>query len=989
MEKLITRSSVKLVLTVLLFATLQNVYAQKVITGKVIDETGGTMPGVNILLKNSTKGTTSDSEGKFSIEISGGEDVLVFSFIGYERKEITVGSQTTLEVILAPDIASLQEIVVIGYGSQRRQDVTTAVAKVTPAEFVPGAVRNAGELLRGKVAGLSVSTPSGDPEADAEILLRGITSIFSSSEPLVLIDGYPGGLNAISPNDIESIEVLKDASAAAIYGTRGKNGVILISTKRSKDGAAVIEYSGYVSTETFNRKAEFLDAGQVRNLISEGLIDPSYDRGGDTDWMKEITRTPVNHFHNISVRGGSAQTQYTANASFQTAQGMFLGSDNEEFKVRMDLTHYLIADKLKVNMNVLKGVQKYGSFDGWTYRQALIRNPTDNVKDADGKWQERTDQFQYENPLALIKERIYDNKQQWTWLTGSLSYFPIEGLELKVAGSQHQWSQDIGTYETKNHISTVGRGRNGVAFISNGRTVENFLDLTADYAKTFGDHRVSGLLGYSYIDWSNTGSSMTNFNFPTDKFSYHSIEQGTALKEGLPGSGVDSYQSEWKLVGFFGRVGYGFRDKYNILASLRYEGSSRFGENHKWGMFPAVSAGWVISKEAFLEDVTMISNLKLRVGVGRTGSISSNPYESLNRYAYNANQFYFNGTEWVSILSPVWNENPDLGWETNTETNIGIDFTVLNNRLSGTIDYYDRKLEDLIYDYPVAVPPNLVDYTRANAASMSNKGVEISLNFMAVKSGKFEWNTNVNYSKNTNKLTSLSSDKFKLANDFLYAGGTGDPIQMSTHKLETGKPMGSFYGYKSVGLEEDPDNLGHGTWLIENAAGEAIPLTAAQPDDRQILGNGLPKWYLSWNNYLKYDRFDLNITMRGAFDYQVLNFQRMFYENPTIAYNRLSTAYDPIDGLILSSPQSYVSHYVEDGDFWKIDNVTIGYNFSAGDKKIFKSARVYASGSNLATITGYKGIDPEVGRTGLDPGNDYRDKYPTTRIFSLGVNLTF
>ncbi|SKC86065.1 SusC/RagA family TonB-linked outer membrane protein [Ohtaekwangia koreensis] len=990
MKEFFTKKMFRLAFWVLTLIAAKDGYAQQTVNGSVLSETNEGMPGVNIVLKGTTNGTTTDVDGKFVITVPGPESVLVISFVGYGTEEFTVGNQSQIDVRLTPDIASLQEVVVIGYGTQRKQDVTTAVTQVKPNEFVPGAVRNAGELLRGKVAGLTLSTSSGDPDAGVEILLRGITSIYGSSAPLVLIDGYTGDMNSISPNDIESIDVLKDASASAIYGTRGKNGVILITTKKAKAGLQpVVEYSGYVATESFNRKANFMDAGDVRARITEGVIDPSYDLGATTDWLDEITRKPINHFHNISLRGGTSLTQYAANVSYQKADGMFIGSNNEEFKLRMDLTHYIIEDKLKVNFNVLKGLQKYGSFNGWTYRQALIRNPTDAVKDENGDWVEHGDQFQYENPLSLIKEQVYDDKSQWTWLTGSMSYFPVDNLELKIVGSQHQWSNETGTYQTKKHISNVRDGRNGVAYVGNGATTENFLDLTADYTKSFGLHRISGLLGYSYIDYTNSGSSITNFNFPTDNFSYHSIEQGRALKEGLSGAGVDSYKSDWKLIGFFGRVGYGFNDKYNVLASVRYEGSSRFGNDNKWGLFPSVSAGWTISKEGFLSDVAAINMLKLRVGYGRTGSISTDPYQSLTRYAYSASQFYFNGTDWVSILQPVANTNPDLGWETNIEYNIGLDFSVVDSRVSGTIDYYDRKLEDLVFDYPVPVPPNLISTTRANAATMTNKGVEISLNIIAVKNDKFEWTTNFNYSLNKNKLKSLSNEKFKVENDFFYAGYTGDPIQMTTHKIEVGKAIGSFYGYKSVGLEEDPDNAGEGTWLIQGANGEVKPIADATEDDRQILGNGLPQWYLAWNNYMKYGNFDMSITMRGAFDYQVLNFQRMFYENPTIVYNRLRTSYDKIDGLTLASPQSYVSYYIEDGDFWKIDNVTIGYNFNRDKTKTFKNARVYIAGSNLATITGYKGIDPEVTRTGLAPGNDDRDKYPTTRTFTLGVNLTF
>lgn len=982
----------KLALTALLWIlVIGSLAAQTTISGKVISDEGEPLPGVNILAKGTATGAITDVDGTYAIQVPNTATVLVFSYIGFTTQEVEINNRTTIDVTLNPDYQNLEEVVVIGYGTQRKGDVTTAVASVKPEEFVPGAVRNVGELLRGKVAGLTLSTSSGDPEAGTEILLRGITSIFGSSQPLVLIDGYPGDLNVISPNDIESVEILKDASASAIYGTRGKNGVILITTKKAKGIMdPVIEYSAYVATDRFLKTADFMDANDVRSAISNGLITQAYDLGGETEWLDEITRNPFNQFHNLSFRAGNGKTRYTANASYQNQEGIFIASQNEEFKIRLDVDHYFLNDKFKANVNLLKGIQSYGPFNNFTYRQALIRNPTDELVDDNGNWVERIDQFQYENPVARIREQVVDNRRDWTWITGSLSFFPVSGLELKVVGSQHIDDFNNGSYQTMNHISTVRDNRNGLANISSGRTTENFLDLTADYSANFNGHRVQALAGYSYIDLENRGSSITNYDFPTDLFSYHSIEQGNAIRNNLPGSGIDSYRNDWKLIGFFGRIGYGFNDRFNILASLRYEGSSRFGTDNKWGLFPSISAGWTLSNEQFIRDIAAISNLKLRVGYGRTGSISTDPYQSLTRYSFSSTQFYFNGTDWVNILNPVANPNPNLGWEVNTEYNIGIDFGLFKNKLTGSIDFYDRTLDDLAFSFPVPVPPNLVGSTVANAAKMTNRGIEIGVNYLAIDTKKFTWTTNANYSRNENKLAGISSDEFQLENDFFFAGGTGDPIQLSTHKLEVGQPVGNFFGFKSVGVINDPnDPTRDGTWLIEGADGELKSIVDANPDDRQILGNGLPTWYFAWNNYFTYGNFDLNVTMRGAFDYQILNFQRMFYENPNIVYNRLNSAFEEIDGKILRSPQSYVSHYVEDGDFFKIDNVTLGYRFNTGQANAVKSARLYLSASNLALITQYQGLDPEVSRGGLAPGNDSRDKYPTLRTFTFGVDLKF
>ncbi|SMD45568.1 TonB-linked outer membrane protein, SusC/RagA family [Aquiflexum balticum DSM 16537] len=953
---------------------------------------GFPMPGVSILLKGTTRGTATDIDGAFSITVPDEGAVLVFSFIGFKTQEVAVTNASVINLSMELDLTAMQEVVVVGYGTMRKGDITSAVAQVKPEEFITGAVRNAGELLRGKVAGLAISTPTGDPAAGPEISLRGITSVFGSSEPLVLIDGYPGSLNVISPMDIESVEVLKDASAAAIYGARGKNGVILITTKQGKSGKPTVEYSNFMSTSNFVRTADFMSASDMRGFIDQGLIDSSNDLGGDTDWLGEITRDiPFNHFHNVSLRGGTEQTKYVANMSYQNELGAFYGSGNEEFKFRMDLTQFFVNNKVKVNMNVLRGIQNIDArFNGWTYRQALIRNPTDRVFNDDGRYQERPEQFQYENPLALINEQDYKNVNDWTWLTGSASYFPVPELELKVVGSQHRTKNDFGSYQGRNHISTIRDNRNGVANVSNSQTVENFLDLTADYQKIIGDHRVHGMIGYSYIDWTNTGMAISNFNFPSDVFSFRNIQQGTALREGLPGTFANSSFSDWKLIGFFARAGYGFKDKYNFLGSLRYEGSSRFGTNQKWGLFPAISAGWTISNEGFLKSSSTVDFLKFRVGYGETGSVSTNPYESLTRYAYSPTQFYFDGQNWVSVLNPVANPNPNLGWETNIEYNIGFDFNLWKNKLSGSIDYYDRTLQNLVYSYPVPVPPNLVGTTLANAAAMRNSGMEVTFNSDLIRKDKIEWKANVNFSMNTNELTSLSSEEFQLRNNFFFTGGTGDPIQLSTHKVEEGQPIGSFFGFKSVGVVNDSsDPTRNGTWLIEGQDGEVKSILDANPDDRQILGNGMPRYFLNFNNYIRIDKFDINVTMRGAFDYQILNFQRMFYENPGIVYNRLNSSFDPIDGQILRSPQSYVSHYIENGDFWKIDNVSVGYNFPTETSKFFTSARVYVAGSNLFTFTNYQGLDPEVPRSGLAPGNDGRDKFPTLRIFTIGTDLRF
>ncbi len=973
----------------------------RIISGNVTSDDGKPLPGVNIVIEGTIVGTTTDANGGYSISASD-DAILIFSFVGFLKISERVGSRTTIDVELQPDLQFLQEVVVIGYGTQKLAEVTTAIASVKPEDFISGAVRNVGEAIRGKVAGLSVTTASGNPNAETELRLRGITSIVGSSSPLVLIDGYPGSLDAVSQNDIESIEVLKDASAAAIYGTRAANGVILITTKKVKGiMAPLLEYSAYYAGGQFSKKLDFQNAQSVRNQISQGNIAAGYDEGYDTDWLGEVTQTPHAFFNNLTFRSGTEKSNYVANMSFRDEVGVMKKSGRREYIGRVEINQFVVEDKLEATFKLLHGRKfvgnrSYGENEGGSdagsfsdgfegiYRQAIIRNPTDRLKDDDGSWQERG-LLQYSNPVGRLAEEIFDDESDYTWITGGLTYNPIlnEDLSIKFMASQNVWNTSQGSSQTKRHYSSTVVGRNGLASISNSKLVENFVDLYANYSTVFNDHRITSLLGYSYLDQTRTNSSMTNYDFPTDLFSYHAIELGRALGENMTGSGVNSGKNDWTLISFFGRIGYGFSNRYNILASLRYEGSSKFGENEKWGAFPAVSAGWTISNEQFLSNASTISNLKLRIGYGVTGSVPNQSYLSLTSFGFSSNEFFYSGGEWKSILQPNRNANPNLKWERNNEYNIGIDFGLFSNKFYGSIDYYNRTVENLLFNFPVPVPPNLINSTLANAAEMSNKGIEVALNYVLTSANNnFQWRTNLNFSRNVNKLVSLSADstQFSTRNPWFDSGYTGAPIQQSTHRNFVGEPMGNFYGWNSVDID------GNGEWIIENETGELKPLADVTSDDRTILGNGQPTTFVGWNNYFTFKKWDFSVTMRGAFDYQILNFSRMFYENPASQYNKLESAFDPVYGKqMLTSPLFYVSHYIEDGDYWKIDNLSLGYTFNP---KSF-SARVYTAVSNMAVFTGYTGIDPEVRRNALSPGNDSRDTYPSIRTYTIGFDFKF
>jgi TonB-linked SusC/RagA family outer membrane protein len=961
------------------------------ITGRVADEKGDAVPGVSVVVKGSPRGTVTDADGNYSLEVPNTQAILVFSFVGYVPQEVPVGNRTRIDLTLNLDEQKLDEIVVVGYGTQRVGDVTSSIATIKAENFVKGPVKDAGQLLQGKVAGLTISSPSGNPVEGTQILLRGNTTLFgANSNPLVIIDGVPGALNTVAPEDIESIDVLKDGSAAAIYGVRGTNGVIIITTKRARgQESSVVEYSGNMSVQSIARKLDMLTAQDYRQQIAAGTRDASWDLGANTDWMDEVTQTPLTNVHNLTFRGGSNRTNYIASANYRYLEGIFKKSDNSTFTGRIDINHSMLNDKLLLNVSLLNQVTSFtqtqdgGSFNGYTYRQALIRNPTSPIYDAEGKWHEQTGNFNYENPLARLYESDGKTKTVNSRMNASLTYNPTNNLRFNALVSYSRFNNNAGYAETKQHISNLRDNMNGYAAIGSALSIDRLLEITGQYSKQFGKHRGSILGGYGYQENDYSSNFLRNFNFPTDIFSYHNIGLGNALTDGK--ATIGSSRTETNLISFFSRLTYSFDDKYLLMGSVRHEGASQlFGADKPWGTFAAASLGWRITNESFMEDQTLFDDLKLRVGYGITGNPPSTSFLSQALLGYGG-YIYSNGS-WVRSLGPTTNPNPNIRWEEKHETNVGLDFMLKKGRISGSIDYYVRNIKGLLYDFQVPSPPNLFTTTRANVGVMENKGLEAIVTYIPVRKKDLEWSTTLTFSTNSNKLVSLSNDLYQTTNDYFTTGGTGEPIQTFTNIVFIGQGIGDFYGFKVVDIDAN------GKWIYENPSGERVSYEnfAHSFEDKQVLGNGLPKYYAGWNNNVRYKRFDAGVTMRGAFKYQILNFQRMYFENPSIVnYNRLKSSTDPVYGkALLTAPLEFNSYYLEDGDFWKIDNITAGYNFPVKNKQI-KAFRVYASTLNTFTITGYKGIDPEVNRMGLNPGNDDRDKYPTTRTYTLGINLTF
>jgi TonB-linked SusC/RagA family outer membrane protein len=970
-----------------LLLTFFTSFAQKKIQGTIKDNNGIPLSGVTITEKNTSNAVLSDFDGKYEILLKDEKSNLLFTYIGFKNKEVLATNKSQIDVFLVSSTDELSEVIVVGYGTQKKSRVTSAIASIKEKDFIKGNIRDASDLIKGKVAGLTISNGSGDPGSSSNITLRGFSSILGDASPLVLINGVPGSLNTVAPNEIASIDVLKDASAAAIYGTRGANGVILITTKTiNKEMAPTITYSTFATINNFTNKAKFLDAGQQRNLRSQGFTIPYTDGGASTDWLNEISGSGFAQNHNLALKGGTAKTNYIVNLNYVNESGVFNNTFNKEYRFSFDVNHTMFNDKLKINLSLLNGTQNMGLSEGiaaYAYRQAMIRNPTAPVYNPDGTYNEDNGKFQYYNPVAIMNETTQDRNNTWQRFTANLTLDLLPGWNVGTQLSKNKNTALNGYSESKKHYSNTINKRNGSASRDTGATDNDYVEITSKYHKIFDKHEFTVLGGYSYQYTLNQGFSASSYDFPTDAFSYNNLEAGNALTDGKARMG--SYKDDSTLIGFFGRVNYNFNSKYDLLFSIRREGSSKFGANYQWGNFPAVSAGWSINKESFLEDVTAVNTLKLRAGYGETGVIPTDPYMSKTLYEYDG--YFFNDGKWVKGLQPTRNPNPDLRWETTAEVNIGLDFGLFENRISGSFDVYSKKTSDMLYSYNVPTPPYLASGMIANVGKMENKGFEILLNTIPVKTENFVWNSSMTFSHNKNELTSLSNDLYKIEGDYLNTGNAGDPISFTTHRLEVGQSLGNFWGLKSVDITDD------GKWIVELPDGTRQTLTTAMYNDAnmQYLGNGVPQYYAGWTNNFTYKKFDLSVVLTGAFDFQILNTQRMFYENPTIAYNMLDSAYDKVyDKAVLSYNQTYVSYYIEQGDYVKVDNVTLSYNFDVTPFKILNAMRLYVSGNNLATFTKYKGLDPEIKRE--DPrtqGMDNRDKYPSTTGITLGLNVTF
>ncbi len=986
-----------------------NVQQDKKVRGKVTAPNGEPIPGASVFIKGSNNGTITDADGNFQLSDVPANAIIQVSFIGMRTQEVTLKGQTSLNIVLEEETIGIEEVVAIGYGTQRKGEVTSAIASIKSEDFVKGKIGDAAELVKGKIAGLSITKSSGDPNATSSIMLRGITTIVGNVSPLVLVDGVEGSLTTVAPENIASIDVLKDASAAAIYGTRGANGVILITTKSGKrDSQSRVSVSSYVSVSEWYKQAEFMDTHDV----IYGRTNFSYE-GYDTDWLKAVTRKGgYTQNHSISMEGGSKSSSYLGNITFSDEEGIMRKSDNRNLKAQLDFNQYALNDILKLNFNLLYGTHKNtNNNNAYVYRQALIHNPSSPVYNEDGSYYEEFSRFQYYNPVEIQNELIGDTRSNYVRLTGNVTLEPIKGWQTNLMLSTKENKSTSENYYTSKYFSQAVGDVKGSASKSESIGRSDNLELTSKYDFSIRKNRFAALVGYSYLYNVYDGFGAGNSNFPSESYLYNNLGQGTYLTDDDHTASMSSYKNDNTLIGFFGRVTYAYDNRYNAMLSVRREGSSKFGENNKWGTFPSASLGWTMSNEQFMKGLAWLNNLKLRLGYGITGVIPSSSYLSLTMFDYDAWGKHLSADgEWTPSLKVAQNPNPDLKWETTREWNFGVDWSILDSRLNGSLDLYNKKTVDLLYDYAVPVPPNMYGTTLANVGQMRNNGIEIMINAIPVRTHDFEWNTTLTLSHNENKLLSLSNDLYETDN-FTEVGGVSDPISVPTHCMEVGHRLGDFWGLKSVGVSKDgfvwvQVSDGNGGWVAKE-----FDTKYNEETNRQRLGNGLPQIYAGWNNSFSYKGFDLNLQFTGQFGFKILNAQRAFYENNSIAYNRLKSAakwYGAVDAtgapvmdaetgkqklvqLSGSMQQGVWSGYIEDGDFIKLSSASLGYTFplSGAVKKYIQSARVYVTGQNLFCITGYSGLDPEVSNYFLAPGIDDRDKYPTIRSYTLGLSINF
>lgn len=947
------------------------------VSGTVTDESGTGLPGVNVLVKGTTIGTTTDSEGKYTIALAEGTETLVFSFIGYAIQEIPVNNQSVINVVLQADVTSLNEVVVIGYGTAEKKQITSSVASVSAKDFNKGNVYNPAQFLQGKVAGLSIVRPGADPNAGYAIRLRGLSTFGANSQPLIVIDGVLGGsLQLIDPNDIESIDVLKDGSAAAIYGTQGSSGVIIVTTKKSKQGKGGIDYDSYVSMEQIAKSVDIATPGEFVELGGT-------DMGYKTDWLDLVTRKGYSQSHSLAFYGGAGQSNYRLSMNYRNVEGVARKSGFDQINTRLSLNHSALDGKLTLSSNMTVNLRKAQFIPYEAMRFALISNPTAPVYvDNDpSKGYLEPNSTEFHNPVAIVNETTDDGNFKTMLANIRAEYELFEGFKASVFYSL-QYENDMRSQYYSSKMRFLGSsGFSGRATKFAEDRNSQLFELTGTFRRKFGDLDVNVVGGYAYQKFVFENFNAFNTGFITDDVLYNNLSLGTNLySDNSNLRGFDSNKGEWLLASFFARTIIDYKSTYFFNAAYRLEGSSKFGANNRWGNFYSFGGGVDFSK-LFSSPFDL---LKLRAGYGVTGNLPDRNYgykTLLNEVGY----LTFNdgiSENLIRLIGYTGNSNPDLKWEQKSELDVGLDFAAMDNRLTGSIDFYSRVSKDILLSQSVSQPPNLAPNTYLNFGQLTSKGIEAVVNYAVVTKGDWRVTTGVTYSSNKTRIDALNQ-----LTSIRHGGNLGPPglNNIVPIRAKVGEELGLIVAPMFVGLNEDGTR---NILVTEDLDGNGVIET---PNDWPVVGKGLPDFELAWNNSLTYKNFDLSFTLRGAFGHSLVNVNRAYYEVPDNInnYNLVVTKYFLPD---MVGSEQWSSYYVEKADFVKLDNMALGYNFHVNNS-VFRKLRLYVSGQNLFVITDYTGVDPEVhytyGGDPLFPGVEDRNSYFRSKTYTVGLNVGF
>lgn len=965
------------------------------VKGVVVDQLGPVI-GATVLEQGTTNGASTGIDGDFALKVSGENAVVEVSCIGYGTQTF-VASQMPAKITLSEDALFLDDVVVIGYGSQKKKEVTGSVASIKSEDFNAGVKTSPVGLLQGKVAGLNIIRTTADPtDTGYKIQIRGFSTLDkgAGTSPLYIVDGVPvSNIDNISPDEIASMDVLKDGSAAAIYGTRGTNGVIIITTKRGDNFSDVantrVEYSGYASVSMKNTKSgmatpeEFVNINSLSNGVMSSII--KRDSEGNyqlTDWMKEMTRpAAVTHNHNVAIVGSSRKFNYRASLNFKNAEGIAKNNNRQEVLAKIAASQKALDGWLELQYD-LSYMHYRNDYNCADWKMAAVLNPTYPIYDnANANGYYKPEGTGEGNPVEQMKQK--ESYQDGNYFRGSIkatvNIKPVQGL--RVSGFAAIEEGDNHNYWSNKTINTDEEG-SGMAGRSMSTNFNKLFEVTADYTRSFGKHNIAAVAGFSYQNFYNDGESISNKGFPTENMKYFQIGNGDASKDYLNAS---SYRNSNTLAAFFLRANYNYAEKYLVSASVRREGSSRFGANNKWGWFPAVSLGWRITGEDFMQGKDWCNDLKLRAGFGVTGNNLNSDLRSVAMLS-NGGTFWDGASgKYVYTYAVSQNVNPDLRWEKKFEYNLGLDFSFLDNRLYGSLDLYYRQTRDLLWDYEVPTPPYQFPTLLANAGQMDSYGVELVISGVPVKTDNWTWVTTPTISFNRNIVTKLSDPSKGFNYDMTESGEVNDNgvMNVKTQVLKEGMPVGSFYGYKFEGFKSD------GTWMYRTPIGGYVSSDNAVESYKQVIGNAQPWFTFGWNNTVRWKNLDVSVFFRGVVGNKILNVARWIY-GPQTQTSVNFFAKDCIgENVTYANKANFSDYYLENGSYLKLDNLTVGYTFRFKENKYIDNLRLYLTGQNLFTITSYSGQDPEIDTTSVwSSGIDYPSFYPRVATILLGLNLS-